>query len=78
MLRQEENTGVFILGQGKRNLHFSISKRLMGCFQPLPAAGGGLLEGLAKGHQPKLHLLLPLLPTVMVDLGGNVIIVFLL
>lgn len=36
-----------------------FSKRLMGCFQPLPAAVGGLLAGLAKGHQPKLHLLLP-------------------
>jgi len=28
----------------------------MGCFQMLPAAVGGLLEGLAKGHQPRLHL----------------------
>lgn len=60
MLRQEENTGVFIVGQGKRNLHSGRSgntrKGLMGCLQPLPAAAGGLLEGLAKGHQPKLHL----------------------
>lgn len=59
MLRKEENTGVFILGQGKRNLHSGISKRLMGCFQPLPAAVGGLLHRLAKGQGPKLHLLLP-------------------
>lgn len=60
MLRQEENTGVFILGQCKRNLHSgrsgNTSKGLMGCFQPLAAAAGGLLEGFAKGHQPKLHL----------------------
>lgn len=60
MLRQEENTGVFILRQGKRNLHSgrggNTSKGLMGCFQPLAAAAGGLLEGFAKGHQPKLHL----------------------
>lgn len=65
MLRQEENTGVFILGQRKRNLHSSRSgntgKVLMGCFQPLPAAVGGLLERFAKGHQPKLHLHLHLL-----------------
>ena len=33
----------------------------MGCFQLLPPAVGGLLEGLAKGHQPKLHLHLHLL-----------------
>lgn len=59
MLRQEEDAGVFILGQGKRNLHSSISRRLMGCFQSFPAKVGGLLGGLAKGHQPKLHLLLP-------------------
>lgn len=61
MLRQEENAGVFTLGQGKRNLlsgrSGNTSKGLMGCFQLLPAAVGGLLEGLAKGHQPKkLHL----------------------
>lgn len=65
MLRQEENAGVFILGQGKRNLHSSrsgnASKGLMGCFQRFPATVGGPPEGLAKGHQPKLHLHMHLL-----------------
>lgn len=79
MLRQDEGAGVFIPGQGKGNLHSgrsgNASKGQMGCSQPLPAAVGGLLGGLAKGHQPKLrlhpHLLLHVLPTTMLILEGT-------